>query len=78
MANAYQNLMELKMKTRFEMACQFTKNIPFSDQQHFVNSMIASDSNLTKMFLGLYNYKFEPEDLENKVKELIARGLKNK
>lgn len=77
MANTYQNLMESKMKTRFEMACQFTKNIPFSDQQHFINSMIASGSNLTQMFLGVYNYTFEPQDLENKIKELIARELKN-
>lgn len=66
MSDLYQNKMISKMMSRFEMACQFTKNIPFSDQQHFVNHMISNDPELTQTFLGIYNYAYEPEDLEKK------------
>lgn len=72
MADLFQNRMSAKMMSRFEMACQFTKNIPFSEQQHFVNQMISNDPVLTETFLGIYNYAYEPLDLENKVKEKLA------
>lgn len=72
MADLYQNRMAAKMMSRFEMACQFTKNIPLSEQQHFVNQLISSDSELTEAFLGIYNYAYEPLDLVNKIQEKIA------
>lgn len=73
MAEQYNQRMTEKMIARFEMACQFTKNIPFSKEQHFVNHLIGSNQDLTQTFLGIYNYAHEPKDLESKINNIINR-----
>lgn len=64
MARAYQAEMEALMMSRFHMACQFTKNAPFTEQQRFVNHAIAASPELTQAFLGIYNHAVEPQEFE--------------
>jgi hypothetical protein len=59
------------MLARFEMACQFTKNRPFTEEQHLVNRLIGMNPDLTQTFLGFYNYANEPKDLESKIQSMI-------
>ena len=53
MAQAYQQQVEDKMMARFQMACQFTKNVPFTPEERFVNGLIASNAEATRAFLGI-------------------------
>ncbi|WHY00916.1 NAD(P)/FAD-dependent oxidoreductase [Neobacillus sp. DY30] len=71
MAEEYKQQMTTKMMARFEMACKFTKNIPFSEEQHLVNQLIGSNPELTQTFLGIYNYASDPIELEIKIGSLI-------
>ncbi len=71
MANQYNQRMNEKMLARFEMACQFTKNRPFTEEQHLVNRLIGMNPDLTQTFLGFYNYANEPKDLESKIQSMI-------
>ncbi|WP_223589136.1 NAD(P)/FAD-dependent oxidoreductase [Neobacillus bataviensis] len=71
MAEQYNQKMIEKMMARFEMACQFTKNVPFTEEQHMVNHLIGMNPGLTQTFLGLYNYANEPKDLESKIQSLV-------
>jgi len=72
MAEQYHNQMEAKMMPRFQMACQFTKNVPFTDEQHMVNRFIASSPNLTSAFLGVYNRAVEPQHFESLIMGMLA------
>ncbi|WP_224725505.1 NAD(P)/FAD-dependent oxidoreductase [Paenibacillus vietnamensis] len=60
MAASYERLMEEKMMFHFQLACQYTKNAPFTPEQMAVNRLIASDPIATKAFLGIYNRATEP------------------
>ncbi|MEH7333824.1 NAD(P)/FAD-dependent oxidoreductase [Neobacillus drentensis] len=71
MAEQYNQKMIEKMMARFEMACQFTKNVPFTEEQHMVNHLIGMNPGLTQTFLGLYNYANEPKELESKIQSLV-------
>ncbi|RKN70601.1 FAD-dependent oxidoreductase [Paenibacillus ginsengarvi] len=73
MAHMYQSLTESLMMSRFQMACQFTKNVPFSPEQHAVNRLIAASPEVTQSFLGIYNRAVEPYQFEQAVRELAAR-----
>ncbi|WP_123042499.1 NAD(P)/FAD-dependent oxidoreductase [Cohnella candidum] len=72
MAATYQRLMEAKMLSRFHMACQFTKNAPFTAEQSAVNRLIAAHSEATRAFLGIYNHANEPQEFERLVGSLLA------
>ncbi|WHY67724.1 NAD(P)/FAD-dependent oxidoreductase [Neobacillus sp. SuZ13] len=74
MADQYNQRMNEKMLSRFEMACQFTKNRLFTEEQHLVNRLIGMNPDLTQTFLGLYNYANEPKDLESKIQSMIESG----
>ncbi|MBW7476457.1 NAD(P)/FAD-dependent oxidoreductase [Paenibacillus oenotherae] len=71
MAGSYEQEMESKMMARFQMACQFTKNVPTTEEQSAVNRLIGSSGEATAAFLGLYNYSKEPEDLEAVISRLM-------
>lgn len=71
MAQTYQYLMEQKMMPLFHMACQFTKNVPFTPEQRMVNRLIAAHPEATRSFLGIYNHAVEPFEFEG----LIGRML---
>jgi len=73
MAGEYQHEMESLMMSRFHMACQFTKNVPFSAEQRLVNQAIAETPELTQAFLGIYNHAVEPEQFE----QLLMGALRN-
>lgn len=72
MAQAYQSLMEEKTMSRFIMACQFTKNAPFTPEQRAVNRLIAAHPEATRAFLGIYNHAVEPQEFEGIVGGLLA------
>lgn len=77
MADKYQSLMEAKMMSRFQMACQFTKNMPFTMEQKAVNHMIAAIPAATRDFLGIYNHAVEPQEFEHYMKSLLEDLLKD-
>ncbi|MFS0724723.1 NAD(P)/FAD-dependent oxidoreductase [Paenibacillus sp. 1P07SE] len=71
MAEAYQQKVEDKMMSRFRMACQFTKNVPFTPQERFVNALVAASPGATSAFLGIYNHAVEPEQFQAVVAKLL-------
>lgn len=73
MAEAYNNQLEAKMMARFQMACQFTKNIPFSQEQRMVNQLIAATPAATNAFLGVYNRAVEPQQLESIMMGMLSK-----
>lgn len=73
MAADYQRRVEEKMMPRFQMACQFTKNIPFSQEQRMVNRFIAASPEATSAFLGVYNRAVEPQQLESLIIGMLAK-----
>lgn len=72
MEAAYQQAVQEQMMSRFQMACQFTKNVPFSPEQRFVNQLIAANAEATSAFLGIYNHAVEPQQFEAVLGRLIA------
>jgi 2-polyprenyl-6-methoxyphenol hydroxylase-like FAD-dependent oxidoreductase len=73
MGEAYQKQLEEKMMARFQMACQFTKNVPFTQEQRMVNQLIATNPAATSAFLGVYNRAVEPQQLESIVMGMPAK-----
>ncbi|TCP52178.1 2-polyprenyl-6-methoxyphenol hydroxylase-like FAD-dependent oxidoreductase [Tumebacillus sp. BK434] len=72
LAAAYEGEMEAHMMSRFQLACVFTKNIPFTPEQTAVNKLIGSDEQATRAFLGFYNYHNEMEDVEKEVGRILT------
>lgn len=72
MAAVYQQTVQEKMMPRFQMACQFTKNVRFTPEQRYVNHLIAANPQATSAFLGIYNHAVEPQQFEAVVGELVA------
>lgn len=75
MARSYEQEMGSKMMSRFHMACQFTKNVPATEEQAAVNRLIGSSEEATQTFLGMYNYANEPEDLGAVISRLMQGQL---
>jgi len=71
MAQMYQSLTETKMMPRYHMACQITKNAPFTPEQTMVNHFIAAHPEATRAFLGMYNHALEPQQFEPLVVRLL-------
>ncbi|GMK39720.1 FAD-dependent oxidoreductase [Paenibacillus sp. CCS19] len=71
MAQSYQSLAEAKMMSRYHMACQITKNVPFTPEQTMVNRLVAAHPEATSAFLGMYNHALEPQQFG----EVIGRLL---
>lgn len=72
MAKRYEGEMEAKMMGRYQLACQFSKNLPFPAEQLAAYRLIGSDAAATEVFLGVYNYASEIEDVEREVGRLIG------
>ncbi|XID91514.1 NAD(P)/FAD-dependent oxidoreductase [Paenibacillaceae bacterium WGS1546] len=75
MAGDYQRQMEQTMLSRFHMACQFTKNVPFTPEQRMLNGLVAADPEATRAFLGIYNHACEPEEFEQLVGSLMQQSM---
>lgn len=75
MAGEYASEIHSKMISRFHMACQFTKNMPFSSEQTAVNRLIASVPEATSAFLGIYNHTSEPQHLEQVISNIVQRQV---
>lgn len=73
MAEVYDKQLEQKMAARFQMACQYTKNAPFTPEQRMVNQLIAASPEATSAFLGMYNRAVEPQQFESILMEMLAR-----
>lgn len=71
MAELYQRQAEDMMMSRFQMACKFTKNVPFTPQERYVNGLIASSPAASGAFLGIYNRAVEPEQFQAVVASLL-------
>lgn len=72
MIHLYESSMEEKMMSRFYMACQFTKNVPFTPEQRLVNRLIASQPEATEAFLGIYNRAVEPDEFAQMIGRLLS------
>jgi len=75
MALTYQSLLEAKMMSRFHMACQFTKNVPFTLEQRAVNRLIGTHPEAARAFLGIYNHAVEPQEFEQVIGGLLPRPV---
>ena len=73
MAEEYHRQLEAKLMPRFQMACQFTKNVPFTQEQRMVNQIIAASPEATSTFLGVYNRAVEPSQLESMIMGMLAK-----
>lgn len=73
MAEEYHHQMEEILMPRFQMACQFTKNVPFTQDQRMVNRLIAASPDATSAFLGVYNRAVEPSQFESIVMRMLAK-----
>jgi len=73
LAELYQSQVEAKMMSRFQMACQFTKNKTFTPQQQAVNKLIAAHPQATTAFLGVYNHAVEPEQFQELIVQLVEQ-----
>lgn len=73
MAEAYDKQLEQKMTARFQMACQYTKNAPFTPEQRMVNQLIAASPEATTAFLGVYNRAVEPQQFESILMGMLAQ-----
>lgn len=73
MSVEYQDMTERRMMPRFQMACQFTKNMPFTPEQQKLNHFIAGNPAATSAFLGIYNHAVEPEKFGQLVAELLQK-----
>lgn len=71
MAGVYQARMEEKMMFHFDLACQYTKNNPFTQEQMMFNRLVASSPEATSAFLGIYNRAAGPQDLEHAIGRLV-------
>ncbi|MCC3374687.1 NAD(P)/FAD-dependent oxidoreductase [Cohnella sp. REN36] len=72
MGQAYRQIMEKKLLSRFQMGCQLTRNVPTPPETTAVYRMIGADAQATSTFFGMYNYKREPEDLEPEIRRLLG------
>lgn len=77
MAHKYQSLTETKMMPRYHMACQITKNVPFTPEQTMGNRFIAAHPEATRAFLGMYNHALEPERFEPLIMSLLQSTSEN-
>lgn len=77
MAEAYEGALQSKMISRFELACQLTKNRPFTEDQKAVNRLIAGDKETFDTYLGMFNYASEPADFEQAVFRLLQGKAQN-
>lgn len=73
MAEEYQSIMESKMMFHFQLACQYTKNVPFTPEQIAMNRLIAANADATRAFLGIYNRAVGPQQFEQVINELLAK-----
>jgi len=73
MAEEYHNQLEAKFTARFQMACQFTKNVPFTQEQRMVNQLIAASPDAASAFLGVYNRAVEPQQLESVIMGMLSK-----
>ncbi|MBD3917344.1 FAD-dependent monooxygenase [Paenibacillus sp. PR3] len=71
MAQTYRTMTETKMMPRYHMACQITKNVPFTTEQTMVNRFIAAHPEATQAFLGMYNHALEPEQFGGVIGRLL-------
>lgn len=74
MASLYQARMEEKMMFHFHLACQYTKNNPFTEEQKLMNRLIASSPEATSAFLGIYNRAAGPQEIEQAIHRLIQQA----
>ncbi|MNR47165.1 hypothetical protein D3C85_1662320 [compost metagenome] len=75
MSDKYQTAMESKMMSRYQLACQITKNAPVTMEQSLVNQLIGSHPVASQAFLGIYNYANEPELLQQTIMGLLQDGV---
>lgn len=72
MAARYEEGMQAKLMSRFEIGCQMTRNVPFPQELLSAYRLIGADEQATRTFLGMYNYAFEPGDIDREVGRLLA------
>ncbi|SFB43532.1 2-polyprenyl-6-methoxyphenol hydroxylase [Cohnella sp. OV330] len=72
MAARYEEGMQAKLMSRFEIGCQMTRNVPFPQELLSAYRLIGADEQATRTFLGMYNYACEPGDIDREVGRLLA------
>ncbi|KKI90245.1 FAD-binding protein [Bacillus sp. SA1-12] len=78
LADQYQIALENEFMVRFQIGCKISQNERINEQQDTINKLISSDSEAIKKFLGIYNYVFEPAELESEIARIIQSTKKSK
>ncbi|MEV5025415.1 NAD(P)/FAD-dependent oxidoreductase [Paenibacillus sp. LPE1-1-1.1] len=63
MAAHYESELMNKFQPLFGLACEMTRNVPYTPEQIMVNRLIAAHPQATSAFLGMYNHANEPGEL---------------
>lgn len=71
MMQIYEQTMDEKLTARFDLACQFTKNVPATEEQAALNRLISSRQEAVRAFLGIYNYANEPDELGRTIGSIL-------
>ncbi|MDI4646114.1 NAD(P)/FAD-dependent oxidoreductase [Cohnella hashimotonis] len=72
MAARYEDGMQAKLRSRFEIGCQMTRNAPIPPELLGAYRLIGTDERATRTFLGMYNYTNEPSDIDREMGRLFA------
>ncbi|MFD2333301.1 NAD(P)/FAD-dependent oxidoreductase [Cohnella sp. GCM10020058] len=72
MAAKYEDAMQAKLRSRFEIGCQMTRNAPLPPELLGAYRLIGTDERATRIFLGMYNYACEPADIDGELGRLFA------
>lgn len=75
MAAHYESELLNKFQPLFRLACEMTRNVPYTPEQSAVNRLIADHPQATSAFLGMYNHANEPGELGRLIGEILSNSI---
>ncbi|WP_337102624.1 NAD(P)/FAD-dependent oxidoreductase [Paenibacillus sp. YIM B09110] len=75
MASHYESELTSKFQPMFGLACEMTRNVPYTPEQNAVNRIIAAHPKATNVFLGMYNHANEPAELGRLIGEMLSNPI---
>ncbi|MDQ0059057.1 NAD(P)/FAD-dependent oxidoreductase [Paenibacillus harenae] len=73
MAAQYESELTDKCQPLFQVACEMTRNVPYTPEQNMVNRLIAAHPRATSAFLGMYNHANGPGELGRLIGEMLSQ-----
>ncbi|CAM4480876.1 2-polyprenyl-6-methoxyphenol hydroxylase-like FAD-dependent oxidoreductase [Paenibacillus endophyticus] len=72
MASQYESELTNKFEPLFQLACEMTRNVPYTPEQQAVNHLIATYPQAACAFLGMYNHANDPGELGRLLGEISS------